>query len=110
LPNDRSPGGLAAWREAMRVASRMPNIAVKISGLGNPAVPWNAEALRPIVLDALDYFGAERCMFASNYPVDNLVASFDTIYSGFKSIVAGLHRDQQAALFARNARRIYRIP
>lgn len=110
MPSDRGREGISAWREAMRAAAAMPNIAVKISGLGDPRLPWSAEALRPIVLDTLELFGTERCMFATNYPVDRLVAGFDTIISGFKAIVARLPRAAQEALFAGNARRIYRFP
>jgi len=57
----------------------------------------------------LELFGVERCMFASNYPVDGLVARFDTILSGFQSIVSGRPHAEQKALFAGNARRIYRF-
>ncbi|MCY1378128.1 hypothetical protein D9M69_657390 [compost metagenome] len=53
-------------------------------------------------------FGAERAMFASNFPVDSLCGSFDDIYGGFKRIVADLPREAQEQLFHRNARRIYR--
>lgn len=110
LPSDRSPQGFAAWKNAMKTAATMPNIAVKISGLGNPTVPWSLESVRPIVLETLEIFGKDRCMFASNYPVDRLVASFDTIFGAFKAIVADLPRGEQEALFAGNAVRIYRIP
>jgi predicted TIM-barrel fold metal-dependent hydrolase len=48
-------------------------------------------------------------MFASNFPVDSLVGSFDTIFSGFKAIVADLPEAQQRALFHDNAVRIYRL-
>jgi len=61
------------------------------------------------VLDAIDIFGLERCMFASNFPVDSLVADFDTIFSGFKQIVADFGPKQQAALFCDNAHRLYRL-
>ena len=61
---------------------------MKISGLGQKGVPWTVEANRPVVLAAIELFGVERCMFASNFPVDGLTGSFDTIFSGFKTIVA----------------------
>ena len=108
LPSDRSREGLAEWRAAMRAAAAMPNVAVKISGLGHPRVPWSAEALRPIVLDTLETFGSGRAMFASNYPVDRLVAPFDTIFRGFRTLVAGLPETERLALFHDNAMRIYR--
>ncbi len=109
LPNHRSPEGLAGWRQALETLAGQPNTAVKISGLGLPGQPWSAEANRSIVLDAIAIFGVERAMFASNFPVDGLVGSFDTIFSGFKEITAHLPRAQREALFHGNALRHYRI-
>lgn len=109
LPADRSVQGLAAWRRAMQRLALAPNVVVKISGLGQLGVPWTVEANRPVVLDAIEMFGVERCMFASNFPVDSLVADFETIYGGFMQIVAHMPLSDRRKLFCDNARRIYRI-
>ncbi len=109
LPADRSPEGLAGWAAAMRAFAACPNVAVKISGLGLPGRPWRVEDNAPIVRQVIETFGVERCMFASNYPVDSLVASYDTIMSGFKAIVAARPPAERRALFHDNAARIYRI-
>jgi predicted TIM-barrel fold metal-dependent hydrolase len=109
LPSDRSPEGLAGWRAAMKLLAANSNAAVKISGLGQRDKPWTVTDNRPVVLDTIDIFGVDRCMFASNFPVDSLVADFSTIYDGFAQIVSGFSANEQAALFVDNARRIYRI-
>jgi len=109
LPADRSEERLRHWRHALATLAALPNTALKISGLGQPGRPWTVAANRPVVLDAIDIFGLERCMFASNFPVDSLVADFDTIFSGFKQIVADFGPKQQAALFCDNAHRLYRL-
>ncbi len=109
LPVDRSADGLAAWRHAMRAAASCPNVAVKISGLGQRGQPWTLEANRPIIHDTIEIFGADRCMFASNFPVDRLVGSFDAIFSGFRLAVANLDPADQRKLFHDNAVRIYRL-
>jgi predicted TIM-barrel fold metal-dependent hydrolase len=109
LPADRSPDGLAGWRQAMATLAAGPNVALKISGLGQPGRPWTIQANGPIVRDAIAIFGIERCMFASNFPVDSLCADFDTILTGFKTIVADLGRSEQLMLFHDNAVRIYRL-
>ncbi|PLZ00761.1 thioesterase [Burkholderia sp. WAC0059] len=103
LPADRSAGGVAAWRRAMAGLACCPNVAVKISGLGQRGVRWRADANREIVLTTLDLFGIERCMFASNFPVDSLCATFDEIYAGFFEIVAGFGAADQRRLFHDNA-------
>jgi predicted TIM-barrel fold metal-dependent hydrolase len=109
LPADRSPEGLDGWREAMATLGALPNVALKISGLGQPGTPWTIEANGPVVRDAIRVFGVDRCMFASNFPVDRLCADFDTIFAGFKTIVADLGRADQVKLFHDNASRIYRL-
>jgi predicted TIM-barrel fold metal-dependent hydrolase len=109
LPADRSPEGIADWRKAMAVLAAEPNVVVKISGLGIPGVGWTAEVNRQIVLAAIELFGVERCMFASNFPVDSLCASFDEIYCGFAAIVRDFSESERHALFAGNARRFYAI-
>jgi len=109
LPADRSPEGLAGWRHAIGGLAACRNVAVKISGLGQPGRPWTVEANGPIVRDAIGIFGIERCLFASNFPVDGLCAAFDTIYAGLKAIVADLDPADQRRLFHDNAVRIYRL-
>ena len=64
---------------------------------------------RPIILETIALFGVERCLFASNFPVDGLCGSFDDIYSGFKAAVADLPAADQQKLFADNAVRVYRL-
>lgn len=109
LPADRSAEGLAGWRKALETGAAQPNVSLKISGIGLRGERWSAEKNTPIVRDAIRIFGADRCMFASNFPVDGLVGSFDTIFSAFKAIVADLPEAQQRALFHDNAKRIYRL-
>ena len=109
LPADRSAEGLAGWRRALETLAAEPNVAVKISGLGQPGQPWTVAANGPIVRDATAIFGIDRCMFASNFPVDGLCADFDTLFSGFKAIVAGRSHAEQLKLFHDNAVRIYRL-
>ncbi|MES2186582.1 MAG: amidohydrolase family protein [Pseudomonadota bacterium] len=109
LPSDRSPEGLAGWRAAMARLAQEPHVACKISGLGLRGQPWRAHDNAPLVRDAIAIFGAERCMFASNFPVDRVVGSFDTIYRGFAAAVAHLPEAAQRGLFHDNAQRIYRL-
>ena len=45
----------------------------------------------------------------SNLPVDGLLASFDTIYAGFKQLTRALPRAERLALFCDNALRLYRL-
>ena len=104
---DRSPEGIAGWTRAMTALAACPNVAVKISGLGESGRPWTVAANRDIVRTVIDLFGPARCMFASNFPVDSLCASFATIFGGFREIVSDFPAGVQRALFRDNAIRIY---
>jgi predicted TIM-barrel fold metal-dependent hydrolase len=107
LPSDRSREGIAGWIAALRMLAASPNVAVKISGLGIPGQPWTAESNRGVVLDAIDIFGIDRAMFASNFPVDGLCASFDAIATGMREILGGFAAAEQRDFFHDNAVRVY---
>ncbi len=109
LPADRSADGLTAWRAALETVAAQANVALKISGLGLPGRAWTVAGNGPVVRDAIAIFGAARCMFASNFPVDSLVADYRTIFSGFREITAELPAAEIAGLFHDNAVRIYRL-
>jgi predicted TIM-barrel fold metal-dependent hydrolase len=109
LPRDRSDGELAGWRAAMKLFASAPNVAVKISGLGELGRPWSIERNRCVILDTIGIFGEDRCMFASNFPVDGLTGNLGTIYAGFAAATEKLGLETQGKLLAGNARRIYRL-
>ena len=85
MPVDRAPEDIGGWRKAMARLAEAPNVACKISGLGMADWTWTAESIRPYVLDAIEAFGTDRCMFASNFPVDKLFSSYDAIFDAFKA-------------------------
>lgn len=109
LPRNRSDEELAGWRRAMERFAAAPNVTVKISGLGEPDIPWSIERNRQVILDTIRVFGEDRCMFASNFPVDGLTGSMATIFAGFAETAKTMGTDVQTKLFAGNARRIYRL-
>ncbi len=109
LPADRSLEGMAGWKRAMSAFAACPNVAVKISGLGQRDRPWTVADQRDIVRTVIDLFGPARCMFASNFPVDSLCATFATIFGGFQEIVRDMSGAEQRGLCHDNALRIYAI-
>lgn len=106
---DRSAEDIAAWKNAMHRLAEAPNIACKISGLGMGDWTWTVDSIRPFVLTAIEAFGVDRCMFASNFPVDKLFSSYDAIFDAFKKITQGVSLDERRKLFHDNALRIYRL-
>ncbi len=108
LPADRSAEGLAAWRRGLELVAGAPNVALKISGLGRSG-RQSLEVNGPVIRDAISIFGSDRCMFASNYPVESLVASFDEIFACFLAAIADRSAAEQRMLVHDNAKRIYRL-
>jgi len=109
LPADRSAEGLAGWRRALELLAAAPNVMLKISGLGVPGRRWTPELQGPVVRDAIAIFGVARCMFASNFPVDSLAATFDEIFGSFLEITRDMSHDTRQKLFHDTAVRIYRL-
>ncbi len=62
-----------------------------------------------MIRDTIAIFGPDRCMFASNYPVDSLAGPFETIFAGFAAAVADRSAEERRKLFHDNAVRIYRL-
>jgi predicted TIM-barrel fold metal-dependent hydrolase len=85
------------------------NVFCKISGLGMGDWKWTEDSIRPFVLHAIEAFGVNRCMFASNFPVDRLFSSYDAVFDAFKAITRDFSADERRALFHDNAERVYRL-
>ena len=109
MPADRNENALKGWRAALKRAASAPQISMKISGFGLRGAGWPYDEQRPIIRDIIDAFGVDRCLFASNFPVDGLTGSFDTIYTGFKAATADLSLNERLKLFHDNAIRTYRL-
>lgn len=112
----------ASWRNGIRQLASCENVVVKLGGLGIPfggfssylsSPPATSEQLaeewRPYIETCIEAFGARRCMFISNFPVDSASCSYATLWNVFKRIVAGGSRDEKQALFSETAVRVYRL-
>jgi predicted TIM-barrel fold metal-dependent hydrolase len=115
---ERFPG----WRVAIRRLAACPNVVVKLGGLGMPHAGFGfdtrpepatatelAEAWRPYIETCIEAFGAERCMFGSNFPVDSATCSYAVLWNAFKLLAGGASEGEKAALFSGTAARTYRL-
>src|SRR5262249_27549878 len=102
-----------AWQKGLaKVANtKNRNVMCKVSGLyGNvTAAEWPAEKLAPIVRTVIDLFGWDRVMFAGDWPVVNLGASFKVWVDTLRQIVRADSLENQKKLFHDNAVRFYRL-
>ena len=79
----------------------------KLSGLAMPFGCVSVDAFGPWLEYAIEAFGVDRCMFASNFPVDSMYGTFDELYDVFGSVTAGLDGEAREKLFAGNAETVY---
>ncbi|MBR0646829.1 amidohydrolase family protein [Plastoroseomonas hellenica] len=110
------------WRDALRSLAHCPNVHLKLGGLGmrlfgfgfhEGAAPPDssrlADAWRPWIETCVEIFGAERCMFESNFPVDKASCGYTELWNAFKRITAGWSAGERASLFHGSAARFYAL-
>jgi predicted TIM-barrel fold metal-dependent hydrolase len=109
MPRDHSTDGVSLWRDGMRMLATQPNVAIKISGFGMIDPNWTVDNMRPLVLEAIEIFGPGRVMFGSNFPVENLHRSLQTVVTAIKAMTVELNHDERVLFFHGNASRYYRL-
>ncbi len=109
LPAERTDEYFAQWQGGMAVAATCANVRWKISGLGMADNNWNVDSIRRWVLTSIETFSVDRCFFGTNWPVDWLWSTYDALLDAYTEIISGFSRDEQVALFSKNAERLYRI-
>lgn len=93
----------------MKQLSQHANVAVKLSGMAMIDRQWNADNIRPFVTYSTETFGPERCMFASNFPVDKINADYAPLLDAVKKNIAHLPAQAQSCILADTAERVYKL-
>jgi L-fuconolactonase len=112
----------AAWKASITKLAKCPNVTMKLGGMMMRAALYDykaaqrpisseelAAAWRPYMETCIDLFGARRCMFESNFPVEKMGIGWVALWNAFKRIAAGASDDEKHALFYETAKRIYRL-
>jgi L-fuconolactonase len=104
-------GEIAEWAKELKAIAVYSNISCKLSGLVTEAdlSSWRVDDLRPLVDSALEFFGPERMMFGSDWPVCLLAASYNQVLESFQELLAGLNDEERAQIFAGNAINFYQL-
>jgi len=114
---------LARWTPRIQALAKHKNVVCKLSGLGMVPVglglddawtePASSEALaelwRPFLLVCIEAFGVDRCMFASNFPIDKVSCSYTVLWNAFKRVTQKFSDSDKDKLFYENARRVYSL-
>jgi predicted TIM-barrel fold metal-dependent hydrolase len=107
---------IAVWREGMQALAQLPHVNLKVSGLCSVLSDWanpdspSYNKVKELTLEMIRLFGPQRCMFASNFPVDG---AFGTpavdMYKTFGDYCKGMSQDDRDSLFFGTATRFYRL-
>jgi predicted TIM-barrel fold metal-dependent hydrolase len=109
LPLGRDDDYFRAWSAGLQRLATAPNVVCKVSALGTADPHWTTVSIRRWVLGCLDAFGADRCMFASNWPVDSLFSDYTRLLSAYADITNTLSPDERDGFFRCTAERVYRL-
>jgi predicted TIM-barrel fold metal-dependent hydrolase len=113
---------LPAWRGGIAEVAKCPNVNLKLGGIGMPRLgfDWHTRArpigseelatsMAPMMSYCIEQFGANRCVFESNFPVDKVSFSHHVLFNAFKRFSKSYSSSERAALFHNTAVRAYRI-
>ena len=106
---DQSKSGWDEWREGMKHLSDLENIVSKLSAFGTFIHRNDPDFILQIVRETIKLFGAQRCLFGSNFPIEKLWTSYRELVDAFRRATTGLPKGQQKAIFNDTAARVYRL-
>jgi len=104
-------GGIIEWARELKAVAQIPGIHCKLSGLVTEAdhLAWTTADLTPYVECALEWFGAERMMIGSDWPVCLLAAGYARALEAYQELLAGLSEQARQRILAGNAASFYRL-
>jgi predicted TIM-barrel fold metal-dependent hydrolase len=110
------------WRELVAPFEALDNVHFKLGGINMKVngYNWHKRALPPSsdeLVEAnghyykhcIEHFGASRCMFESNFPVDKVSCSYHVLFNAFKKIAADCSAEERQQLFHDTAAKVYRL-
>jgi predicted TIM-barrel fold metal-dependent hydrolase len=109
MPEDLTGEGSAEWRAGMVRLAACPNVVAKLSGLGTFIHANDPAHVAEIVRETVGVFGAERCLFGSNFPIEKLWTSGAALVEAYRKAAGSLGERDRQAIFHDTAMRVYRI-
>jgi predicted TIM-barrel fold metal-dependent hydrolase len=109
MMEDLSPRGRSAWRAGMTRLAACSNVVSKLSGLGTFIHRNDPAHIADIVSETVAIFGAERCLFGSNFPIEKLWTDYRSLIEAHLAATRSLGADQRVAIFKTTAMRVYRL-
>ncbi|MEP1610788.1 MAG: amidohydrolase family protein [Roseobacter sp.] len=109
MKEDTSKQGDTLWRDGMKRLADCPNVVTKLSAFGTFIHINDPAFIAKMIHDTEAIFGAERCMYGSNFPIEKLWTSYTELFHAFREGTKGLSKKKQTAIFNDTAARVYRL-
>lgn len=106
---DLSKPGWTAWRKGMRLLAEQPNVVTKLSAFGTFIHRNDPEHIAAIVRETVKIFGADRCLYGSNFPIEKIWTDYGSLLDAFLAATKSMRAAGRQAIFHDNAARIYRL-
>ncbi len=97
------------WLAGLDLLAAQPNLVVKLSAQGTFVHRVDEELIGLVADASLERFGAERCMFGSNFPIEKLWSDYSTLLGAWQAALASRSEAERRDVFTDTARRVYRI-
>jgi L-fuconolactonase len=104
--------GFDRWARKMVPFAEMPHVYCKLSGMVTEAnwATWTPETLKPYVQQVMEWFGEDRVMFGSDWPVCTLAGSYQQVIDALREALGPLSPEAESKIFGGNAIDWYRLP
>ena len=109
MPEEPTAEGWRAWRAGMTRLAAVPNVSVKLSGLGTFIHRLDQAHVERTVRETVALFGPERCLWGSNFPIEKLWTDYASLIDTYRRSLTHLSPAAQEAIFGGTARRLYRL-
>ncbi|MCG8407694.1 MAG: amidohydrolase family protein [Phycisphaerales bacterium] len=106
---DTSAEGRKAWEAGMKRLAKCDNVVTKLSAFGTFIHRNDPEFVSDMIVTTEKIFGAKRCLFGSNFPIEKLWTTYEELFDAFLTGASGLSKPKQKAIFNDTAARIYRL-
>jgi predicted TIM-barrel fold metal-dependent hydrolase len=109
MPVSLEPAEATGWRSGLRLLAEHPNVVVKLTGQGTFVHRVDPGLIDEVTATCLELFGADRCMWGSNFPVEKIWTDLPALLAAWRRSLGRYPLDVRRAVFAGTARRVYTL-
>jgi len=106
---DFTESGWSIWRKNLAALSELPNVSIKIIGMAMIDHHYTVQSFQLMIDFIISHFGVDRCMFASNFPIEKAVTDYNTLFHTFKTVISHYSPEEQKKMMHDNAIKFYRL-